>query len=771
MRLKLFSPQTRSLRAFWVYVAATHDGFNRRLYVDGVEVAADTQNGFDAAVKGGLVIGSTLNRTGLFSGLGDEIKIFGRALTSEEVKGLFDKGLTADRPDAAITFTAGATQSVTEGDSGQANLSINFTRGAGGGAGNMQVTIAPLAGGTTQGASGNCGVNDDYVVQPNPVTVVWAANETVKSFGIGICGDTVPEPAETFTVTIDTVPGGDSGAGAAQVVTINDNDATVTVTAVGSGGPAIPGFPNAAFENPGFGDFTFTRAPGAPVNFPLTVNFNKLGTSTADDGDDLTTGGLDYTFFNSSCAAGTTYSTVTNSGTVVIPTGQTSCVLSASYGIDSRVEPNETINLQITAGSYVIGAQNAATAIIQNDDFSTVFMDAQPITNGVEGNPGAAGFITFDPARTAPVNSQLETLNVRFEITGTATCQTTPDYTIVVNGTNRITQFACTGPNTGRGVFTLQGTELDPIDLPVIDLVADPRVEPDDTVTFTILAFNAAGVGDPGAGNYNNSNTYTVGNPAFTVNNINDDDETITVASANSPLSEAGPGGIQFNVVRNFNSVGGPLPDNDPAVTDPLTVNFSISSLAPTATQASCTGSDFTVSSGSNEVVTYTPATCTGTIVFPGSDVAGQIVVTPVNDNLPENNETFTLTITPNTGAPANNYGIGPVVGPDGAVSGTATADLVRSTTTTSRLSLVSTASVTEGSPSAPNATNLIYAFTRIGETNNPTCANFNATGVSASALTDYTTSFGAATVALYELVHGNCGCFAWQHRYPCRSR
>ncbi len=721
----------------WVHIAATHDGTTRRLYIDGQEVARDEQKGLFTGDESTLKIGSTRGLTvdgvevaerAPFVGLVDEVKIFGRALTEREI-GVIAEGDRPNAPNAAITITP-ATLTVAEATAGV--VPITFTRAAGANAGLMTLDFTTGTGTLVNGVG--CNPGDDGVSQS---AVAWGAGQTQLVLNLTVCNDAVPEPTETLIITITSAPAGDTFAGQSSTITVTDEDAITSISAV-----SAPSLEDAATQL----SYTFSRA-GVPNNFPLRVNFTHGGgPDAADNNAAPTIDDLTVDIAASTCDNETVFINSPNTGFIDIPTGLASCTLVFDTLTDLRVEPDENYVITLAAGNYTISptvGANTKTGVILNDDFSAITLNSDP-GESTEGNPGAAGSVAFDPERIQDPNSQLQTLNIRFETTGSG-CGT--DYTVTVGGGNQVTAFNCINATTGRGVFQYIGAEDDPINLPVVTFVDDSRVEADEPVTMTILAFDAPGADLPGV--LNNSNTYTIGADSNDTATIDDDDETITVAPANSPLSEAGPGGIQFNVVRNFNSVGGAVPDNDPAVTDVLTVNFSISSLAPTATQANCTGSDFTVSSGSNEVVTYNPVNCTGTIAFPaGGDVNGQILVTPVNDNLPENNETFTLTITPNTGGPANNYGIGPVVGPDGAVSGTATADGQINNDDLQVIVGVAPASVTEGSPSAPNATNIIYTFTRIGETNNPTCANFNATGVSASALTDYTTSFGAATIA-----------------------
>jgi len=73
----------------WHWVGVTKDVGNRILYVDGVEVARDTQDAV-APSDGGLHIGAGKNlETGTFwSGLIDDVRIYNRALTADEINQL-----------------------------------------------------------------------------------------------------------------------------------------------------------------------------------------------------------------------------------------------------------------------------------------------------------------------------------------------------------------------------------------------------------------------------------------------------------------------------------------------------------------------------------------------------------------------------------------------------------------------------------------------------------------------------------------------------------
>jgi sialidase-1 len=73
----------------WHRVGIVLDGFNRILYVDGVEAARDTQIGLESS-EGGLYFGAgkNLEPGSFFSGLIDDVRIYDRALSTEEIAAL-----------------------------------------------------------------------------------------------------------------------------------------------------------------------------------------------------------------------------------------------------------------------------------------------------------------------------------------------------------------------------------------------------------------------------------------------------------------------------------------------------------------------------------------------------------------------------------------------------------------------------------------------------------------------------------------------------------
>jgi hypothetical protein len=94
----------------WVHLAGTYDGMTARLYVNGAQVASQPVTGTFAADTTPLIIGGNGNDasgvpTELFPGRLDEVMLYHRALTAEEIGRLYAGALFSPAPpgvDAAV---------------------------------------------------------------------------------------------------------------------------------------------------------------------------------------------------------------------------------------------------------------------------------------------------------------------------------------------------------------------------------------------------------------------------------------------------------------------------------------------------------------------------------------------------------------------------------------------------------------------------------------------------------------------------------------------
>ncbi len=82
----------------WSHLVATYDGSYQRVYVNGVQVAARAQTGLIPTSSGALRIGGNSIWGNYFTGLIDEVRIYNRALTGDEVKYDYLKSVSASNP-------------------------------------------------------------------------------------------------------------------------------------------------------------------------------------------------------------------------------------------------------------------------------------------------------------------------------------------------------------------------------------------------------------------------------------------------------------------------------------------------------------------------------------------------------------------------------------------------------------------------------------------------------------------------------------------------
>jgi hypothetical protein len=183
------------------------------------------------------------------------------------------------------------------------------------------------------------------------------------------------------------------------------------------------------------------------------------------------------------------------------------------------------------------------------------------------------------------------------------------------------------------------------------------------------------------------------------VGTITNDDTSVSVAVSPSSVSEDGATNLVYTFTRNGITTGA------------LTVNFTVGGTATF-------NSDYTQSGAASF------STTSGTVTFATGSATAAVTVDPTTDVTVESNETVILTVTSGTG-----YN----VATPSAATGTITND------DTDVSVAVSPASVLED-----GATNLVYTFTRNGNTAGALTANFTVGGT-ATFNSDYTQS-GAAT-------------------------
>ena len=406
--------------------------------------------------------------------------------------------------------------------------------------------------------AGTATAGTDYIGAVATVTIL--AGATTATLTIDPTVDNTIEPDETVTLIVAAGTGYTVGTPANATTTIlNDDVPTISIT-VGPTSVAEDDAPN----------MIYTVTLNSPSSSAISVGYTIGGTATN----------------------GTDYATITSP--LVIPAGSTTGTITVDPNVDATIESDETVVLTLTAGTgYTVGAPNAATGTIANDDTPTVSIAVSPASISEDGATNA----TFTVTRST---SLLSATTVNVALTGTAVSGS--DFT------GGLTSVVIPSGATSA-TFT-------------IDPTADGSVEANETVIYSIAA---------GA-------DYTIGAPASaTLTIANDDVPSASITVAPASVLENGTPNLIYTVTLSQ------------APTSPVSVNFSVSGTASPSTDFSglvpsplvfgpgVTSQTLTVDPSGNgliepdETVIITLGAGTGYVVGVPADATGTII----NDDFP----------------------------------------------------------------------------------------------------------------------------------------
>jgi hypothetical protein len=531
--------------------------------------------------------------------------------------------ITNDDTDVSVAVSPGSVA-----EDGATNLVYTFTRN---GVTSGALTVNFSVGGTaTFGGSPN-----DYTqtgatsFTPPTGTVTFGAGSSTATVTINPEADTTVEPDETVDLTVTAGTGYNVGAPASASGTITNDDTDVSV-AVSPGSVAEDGVTNLVY--------TFSRT--GVTSSALTVNFSVGGSANfgASPNDYTQTGAASFT---------------PSAGTVTFAAGSSTATVTIDPEADSTVEPDETVDLTVTAGAgYNVGAPASASGTITNDDTNV----SVAVSPGSVAEDGATNLVyTF--TRSGVTSGAL---TVNFSVGGTANFGASP---------NDYTQTGATSftPPTGTATFGA-GSSTATV---TINPEADSTVEPDETVNLTVIA---------GAG-------YNVGSPSSATGTITNDDTDVTLAVSPGSVAEDGATNLVYTFTRNG------------VTTNSLTVNFSVGGSASFGVSPN----DYTQTGATS----FTPPT--GTVTFAAGSSTATVTIDPEADSTVESDETVDIAVT---------AGAGYNVGSPNSATGTITND-----------DTDVTLAVSPSSVSEDGATNLVYTFTRTGATAGPLTVNFSIGG------------------------------------------
>jgi Ca2+-binding RTX toxin-like protein len=624
-------------------------------------------------------------------------------------------------------------------EDGTTNILYQFTR-----AGNL---TNPLTVTYTVGGSATLGtdytVTGDASVNATTRTVTFLGGSATANVTIAPIADNIVEGDENITFTLVATPGSYSVAATsttASVGTITDDDSTVTL-AVAPGSVTENGTPNL--------EYTFTRT--GYTKSALTVNYGISGTAT--NGADYATIGNTVTFAANATTAKVlvdpTVDSLNNEGTenVILtladgkgytvgtdkvatgnitdvpvgtisginwndlngngvreelsePTlqGTTIYLDSNNNGVKDTGEISQVTSAtgqysfaNVAAGNYFI-REVVPTGFIETTSVGrTITVVGGQNTGNV--NFGNAAFPEITLA-VSPTTGVLEdgTTNLIYTFTRTGNLSQAQTVNYTVGGTgifnSDYTQQGAASFNATTGTITF-GANLSTATLSIAPK-ADTVVEPDETVALTLTS---------GTG-------YTVGTANPVVGTILNDEVEVTVAvSPTTGVLENGDN----NLVYTFTRTG--------LTTNALTVDYTI---ATGGTSASI-GTDYTV------VGDLTSTSTNRKVTFAAGDKTATVTIDPTGDTTVELDETVALTLVAKPGY---------TVGTASVATGTILND--DSTVTLEASTLTQ---LTEN-----GATNLVYTFTRNGNTASPLTVKYDIGGT-ATPGTDYAVSINGVTV------------------------
>lgn len=569
--------------------------------------------------------------------------------------------ITDDDASPALSIAAA---SVTEGTGGTVSASFNVTLSAASG---RSVTAAYA----TSDGTALAGAALDYLAASGGLT--FPAGTTLQVLTVVVNGDTLDEPAETFTVTLSSPVNATLGTASA-TGTITDDDAPPAISVADA--TTVEG-------NGGTTTVTFTASLSAVSGQAVTAAWATAPGSAATPAD---------------------YATA--SGTVTIPAGQSSATFTVSVVGDTLDEADETFTVTLSAPVNATLGDASGTGTITDDDAPPALSVADvTVTEGNAGSFGALVTVTLSVASGQTVTASYATSD------GTAVAgadYTSASGTLTFPAGTTTQTFAVTvlGDTLDELDETVNVTLLAPVNATLLDAAAIVTLtDEDDTPTLSI--------GDVSV----TEGTAAAQSATFTVSLSAASGRTVSVAWATSGGSAisgtdftAGSGTLTFapGVVTQSFAVaisGDALDEANETFTITLSApaaaniadgtaigtildddaqpELTLSDATVTEGNAGSTTASFTLtlSAASGQVVSVAWATSdgsaiagldysasSGTATFPAGTTSQVVTVNVTGDTVDEANETFTVTLSaPVAVTIADGSGLGTITDDDGA--------------------------------------------------------------------------------------------------------
>jgi hypothetical protein len=287
--------------------------------------------------------------------------------------------ITNDDNNATLSI---ASQSLLEGNSGEANMVFTVTLANPPSSGDVTVQFATTADTATAGT--------DYDTTTG--TLTFPQGTTTLQIMVPILGDTDIEGNEAFTVVLSSPTNAAIATGTATGTILNDD------------GPFLA-----------IADMTIEEGDSGETNMVFTVTLNNPPST-----GDVT---VNYATSNDTATSGTDYAAA--SGTLTFAQGTTTQQIMVPVTGDTTIEPDETFIVTLSAAVNATISDAAATGTIENDDEAPAATLSITDRTLVEGDDG-----TTNMEFTVTLANGPSTGNVTVEyMTGGGDATATTDYT------------------------------------------------------------------------------------------------------------------------------------------------------------------------------------------------------------------------------------------------------------------------------------------------------------------------------------------------------
>jgi hypothetical protein len=217
----------------------------------------------------------------------------------------------------------------------------------------------------------------DY--RPTSGTLTIPAGATSAVIAVPVVGDTIQEGNETFILTLSN-PTNASLARPVGVGTIIDDDGAASIS---------------------LSDVSVLEGNSGVTNANFLVQLSNVSSQNVS---------FNYsTVDGSATAANNDYIPITN-GTVTIPAGQTSAIISVAVVGDTNFEPNETFTVSLSNPINATIARGTATGTIVNDDGLRISIGDATLQEGNSGTSNMIFTVYLSAATSRAVNVDYTTV-------------------------------------------------------------------------------------------------------------------------------------------------------------------------------------------------------------------------------------------------------------------------------------------------------------------------------------------------------------------------